>query len=85
VLGSTNLQRMKTILEENMTRIAVSQAMPGDVYHMNIGGRPQHVAMMTEKGTVIHAYANAGKCVEHILDSKWEKRILSAYKYIGVN
>ena len=34
--------------------------------------------------TLIHAYANAGKCCEHIIDDAWASRIVRVYRVKGL-
>jgi len=73
---------LQKALNEHLIKIDTLEN--GCILLMKFINEPQHVAIYTDKNTIIHAYANVGKCVEHRLDPKWERRIYSMYKYIGV-
>lgn len=78
-----NANAMTKVLDEKMTRIPVSEATIGDVLHFAFDREPQHVAIISDIG-IIHAYAQARKCVEHSLDDTWKSRIRGAYRFKGV-
>jgi cell wall-associated NlpC family hydrolase len=61
--------------------VAIPQA--GDILLMKFTGDPQHLAIFTGEN-VIHAYEEIGRTVEHRLDAKWRKRIVRAYRFIGL-
>jgi NlpC/P60 family putative phage cell wall peptidase len=44
----------------------------------------QHLAIMTDAGTIVHAYANVGECVEHRYSLAWQSRVRQVYRYPGV-
>lgn len=69
------------ILETEMDRIDIADAKAGDWFLMAFGREPQHLAMLTDIGTIIHAYKTAERCIEHSLDSTWKRRIRAAYRY----
>lgn len=66
---------------------------PGDVLLFNVGGSPQHTAMITEimPGTdhvddrvyMIHAHQSLGKVVEHRMDRSWSNRLVGIYTWRG--
>lgn len=66
----------------------------GDVITLRVPRVPCHVAIVSSVGGVlhmIHAYAGNctktfpnGACVEHVLDSKWSKRIEGVFEFPGV-
>jgi cell wall-associated NlpC family hydrolase len=61
--------------------------LPGDVVLMTWRRMPMHVAIAgdgAEPFSLIHAYAGAGKVVEHVADAAWRSRILAAYSFRGV-
>jgi len=64
-----------------LERASVPQA--GDILLMKFTGDPQHVAIFTGEN-VVHAYEEIGRTVEHRLDAKWRKRIVRAYRFIGL-
>lgn len=73
---------LKKELENHLE--SVDKLSAGVILLMRFGREPQHVAIYTEKNTIIHSYASVGKCVEHRLDDKWKKRIVKMYKIKGV-
>lgn len=64
-----------------LEKAAVPQA--GDILLMRFTGEPQHIAVFTGEN-IIHAYQGSGKVVEHVLDAKWRNRIVSAYRFRGI-
>lgn len=59
----------------------------GYIILMRFKGPPQHLGILGDKGTpfsLIHAYAEARKCVEHRLDEKWNNMICGIYRYRGI-
>lgn len=77
-----NGNEMKQLLDKHAEQ---GHGIPGDILLMTFLLEPQHLAIMTtlpdgEPG-IIHAYASARKCVEHRLDSQWEKRVVAVYSY----
>lgn len=59
--------------------VEVPDKQPGDILLMRFQGEPQHSAVLAGD-TVIHGYATAGRVVEHRLDAKWQRRIVSVYR-----
>lgn len=53
-----------------------------DVLLMRFDADPQHVGIWTGQ-TIIHAYAEVGRCVEHTMDATWRARIVRAYLLKG--
>lgn len=49
---------------------------------------PQHVALVTEHPHhglgLLHAYSAVGRVIEHGLDAKWRRRVVSAWALPGV-
>lgn len=68
--------------QPELTRIPVSEILPGDVLLMRFDGQPQHVAIMVDGGNIVHAYQPSGRVVEHILSAVWQRRIVRAYRFI---
>ena len=54
---------------------------PGCILLFRFKLEPQHLAIYTDKNTIIHSYQSVGKCIEHILDDKWKRRIVSYWSY----
>jgi cell wall-associated NlpC family hydrolase len=55
----------------------------GDVLLLRIARDPQHVAICAGD-TIIHAYAEAGKCCEHTYSAEWRRRTVRGYRFRGV-
>jgi len=57
---------------------------PAAVLLMQFATEPQHVAILTESDTIIHAYSRVGRCVEHRFAPVWRGRVIKAYRFPGV-
>ncbi len=53
----------------------------GDVLLMRFDRDPQHLAILTDEGTIVHALSSAGRVVEHRLSPGWRARIVAAWGY----
>ncbi len=78
-----NSYAMLNSLNQNL-QIVEGEPQAGDIMLFSYVGRPQHLGIRTDRG-MIHAFANARKVVEHELDATWRERIVSVYKFPGVN
>lgn len=59
----------------------VSELKPGCVLLLRILHHPQHLAIWT--GTsIVHAYSDAGRVVEHRIDAAWRKKISRIYEIV---
>jgi hypothetical protein len=61
-----------------------ADAAAGDVLLMRFTRHPQHLAIVGDRGepfSLIHAYADAGACVEHGADARWLRRVVAAYSF----
>lgn len=76
--------KMKQLLDIFMDRIPISNALPGDAYHMAFDNNPQHIAIVMPENQILHASSDFGKVVMHRLDSKWNYRIRGAYSFKGI-
>lgn len=74
---------LRRLCREQMRPIALEAARPGDVYLIEIDGRPQHLAFATDIG-LLHAYAPARKVVEHGIDAGWRARLVAAFALPGI-
>jgi len=61
-----------------------SEMMPGDFLLMRFRREAQHVAILTDIGTIIHSWSEVGKCCEHDLTPEWRERIVSVYRIVEV-
>lgn len=69
--------------QNHLVRVPVSSICPGDVLLMKFSGDPQHLGIYTGDN-IIHAYESVGKVVEHRLSNEWTRRIVRAYRFIGI-
>ncbi len=71
---------------EFMDEIPVAEALPADVYLMRFVQEPQHFGFLSalDPPQMIHTWAMRGKVVEHGIDVKWRRRILSAWRLRGI-
>ncbi len=83
---------MQALLDEHGIKVPTSEMRPGDVLFLRYM-EPQHLAIFTEKNTIIHAdnttaarqaYGKMGRCIEHILNDRWRRRIIAVYRVPGV-
>ena len=75
-------RRMERILAEQCTRIAVADAVAGDLLHLAYARDPQHIVLVTDKG-MIHADSQRG-VVEHNRNDTHQRRVRGAYRLPGV-
>lgn len=54
---------------------------PGDILFMRFGREPQHLAVVTDRGTIVHCWEAMGRCVEHGLDRTWRGRVIAVYRH----
>jgi len=64
--------------------IPLTAAKPGDIVTMAIGGRSQHVGILSDIG-IIHCMQGAQHTgSEHGIDAKWQRRLRRAYRFPGI-
>ncbi len=76
---------IRTLCNRHLERIA--EVEPGCVLLIAFLPGPsqeQHLAIMTDAGTIVHAYSNVGACVEHRYSLAWRSRVRQVYRYPGV-
>lgn len=76
---------LRKICDSHLLR--VQDLGPGCVLLMGFLVGPaqeQHLGIYTEAGTLVHAYAHAGACVEHRYSSAWRSRTRQIYRFAGV-
>lgn len=60
-------------------------AQPGDLLWIRTG-RPQHLAILTERETIIHALNTSPLAVvEHRLGGAWQRRVVAVFKFKGLD
>lgn len=75
---------LKKMFDEqcDLQQVGIAEAAPGDVLLMRIESAPQHVAIMSYGGYMIHSYQNVGKVVEQRIDANWKNKIIAAYRFV---
>lgn len=69
------------VAEELSRRMTpVDSLRPGDVVLCRVKRLPAHVAIVSDRATLIHAAYGRG-VVEHGIDDRWIARFVSAYRY----
>lgn len=89
--------RMGALLREHMLEIPRADLAAGDIVWLRPvdGGAAQHVAIITETAPrlmMIHALrrpvnrsnTRVNRVVEHVLDERWESRIVGCFRYRGL-
>lgn len=71
---------LESVLNENLVKVHKKEMTEGDILLFRFARYPQHVGFYTGR-SVIHSYQNIGKCIEHILDDKWKRRIVDVYRF----
>lgn len=76
---------MATVLKHS-DPISRSQVNPGDLMVFAFQAEPQHVAIVTGVSplTLLHAYMQVGKVVEHGIDETWERRLRGCFRLKGI-
>lgn len=85
--GYGRLPNPVTMLEglaKHLHRIPPEEAGAGDILLFMIEGEPQHLAILTEEGNIIHAFTHSRKIIEQRIPNNWRRQIMRAYRYPGV-
>lgn len=69
--------------QECLFSVLLNDLQPGDILLMRFAKEPQHLAIYAGE-TIIHSYEAAGQVCEHGMDDVWRKRIIRAYRFVGV-
>lgn len=74
---------LRSILESQpcLQPVPRADAQAGDVLLMKFAREPQHVAILAGE-TIIHAYADGGKCVEHGFTDEWRRRVTDVFRVV---
>jgi cell wall-associated NlpC family hydrolase len=70
--------------EDHMRRIPLDRADAGDVLLFAWNGKPSHIAILTDRDHIIHAFVPNREVVEHRIDERMRKLVLCAYHVPGV-
>lgn len=58
----------------------IEEIEPGSVLLINYTGLPQHIAIYTDKNTLVHVYKQAGKVTEEKFTKFWKDRVYTIFK-----
>lgn len=64
--------------------VETARPAPGDVLCLRFERDPQHLGFRTERG-ILHASERAGGVVEHRMDALWRARIVTAFRFEGID
>lgn len=70
--------------DRHLIKKPVLEALPGDILAFRIQHEPQHLAILSEKQTMIHAYVQARAVVENIYNQEWQDKLVAVYSYPGI-
>jgi len=78
--------RLYKTAQKNLIEINKNSYQPGDVVFMTWGKHdPHHIAIIVTMADgnigIIHSSSQIGKVVEHILDPRWKKKIVCAFRF----
>lgn len=71
-------------LKDHMIEIPKTNIVPGTVVWIKFLEHPQHVALVTDRDTIIHSYERVGGVVEHRFSRAWRRRVSKAFIMKGV-
>jgi cell wall-associated NlpC family hydrolase len=75
---------MGQALSERFEIIIPSRLRPADILWLRFDLEPQHLAIYTERGTIIHALQKLGT-VEHGFRPPWPGRVQGYYRVLGID
>jgi NlpC/P60 family putative phage cell wall peptidase len=70
------------LLNEHLIAIPVTE--PAAVLEIAFAREPQHLAILTDVDTIVHAYQRIGACREHSFGAHWRRRVRGIYRFPGV-
>lgn len=75
--------RMRLLLAQHLVKVAKAERRAGDVINFAWAREPQHLGILTERNTVIHAYGTDGngKVVETTLTGKHLDSVRGVYRF----
>lgn len=78
--------RMTALLERDLLQVPLAARRPGDVLNFWWVDQPQHLGILSDRNTVIHAYGNDGHghVVETSLAGWHVRRLRRVYRFPGV-
>lgn len=76
-------RKMLGALNHFMHRVRPDAMQAGDVLLMRFDRDPQHLAILTDAGTIVHAASAYGAVAEHRLSSDWRARVTGVWRFRG--
>jgi NlpC/P60 family putative phage cell wall peptidase len=74
--------KMRQGLNDFLHMIPKDDAMPGDILWFRTGTVPQHLAILTDTGTIIHAFRQKQMVIEtRMIQFLTDARMLAAWRY----
>ncbi|MDX1699239.1 MAG: hypothetical protein R3250_01415 [Melioribacteraceae bacterium] len=77
--------KMKFLMNKYLQRINLNDSLPGDIFHLSFLQYPQHAVMLMPDGCIVHAHEPDRKVIHHRLNDWWLSRVVSAYRYRGID
>lgn len=74
---------MEYQIRRNSVQIDPDSLAAGDVLWLRFG-EPQHLAIYTGAGTIVHALSTRGMVCEHGFRAPWTRRLVSAWRHAEV-
>lgn len=65
-------------------RVHISEMRNGDIILFRFDKEPQHLAFKTDVG-ILHSYQSVGECVETSMDESWQRRLVSVWRFKGLD
>jgi len=79
-----NSGRMRKLLDQYLISVPKAEMQQGDIGWFAWANEPQHLGVITSRGTVIHSYGSVGKVVEVGLVGSLLRRMRRVYRVPGV-
>lgn len=77
-------RQIEALLDKWMDRIPKGEEKPGDVLFFAYSRLPQHMGILTDRGTIVHAYKPGPGVVEVTYDRLWQRQTVRAYRFRGI-
>ncbi len=73
-------KEMRNFLDSHFKKITKMELSFGDIIYLNFQNMLEHVAIFSDIG-MIHCYVEAGKVVEHRINTYWQEKIVGYYRF----
>lgn len=70
--------------DRHLIKKSILAMQPGDILAFRIQHEPQHLAILSEQYTMIHAFVQAHAVVENSINQEWLEKLVAVYSYPGV-